>query len=73
MLFFFISVAHFNAFIDDDEGSEKEDDDVADLDFIPPTHILDTPVAPLPVRAARPGRVVDPEADSGANDSEDIY
>ncbi|KAJ8372580.1 hypothetical protein AAFF_G00281240 [Aldrovandia affinis] len=27
----------------DDEGSEVEGDDVADLDFIPPTHNLDTP------------------------------
>ncbi|KAJ8391362.1 hypothetical protein AAFF_G00089920 [Aldrovandia affinis] len=27
----------------DDEGSEVEDDDVADPDFIPPTHNLDTP------------------------------
>lgn len=29
--------------ISDDEGSEEEDDDVADPDFLPPTHNLDTP------------------------------
>ncbi|KAM3864714.1 piggyBac transposable element-derived protein 3-like [Diretmus argenteus] len=29
--------------ISDDEGSEVEDDDVADPDFIPPAHNLDTP------------------------------
>ncbi|KAK7169972.1 hypothetical protein R3I94_000266 [Phoxinus phoxinus] len=29
--------------ISDDEGSEEEDDDVADPDFLRPTHNLDTP------------------------------
>ncbi|KAJ8416032.1 hypothetical protein AAFF_G00380540 [Aldrovandia affinis] len=64
--------------ISDDEGSEVEDNDVADPDFIPPTHNLDTPgqsdMGPSAKRkCVRPAVEVleDEDEDNNYNDDED--